>query len=186
MKRKLVSLVLSMVILMSCLPFVGLSVAAQAQGTAVTVADAPSVAVGEELTFTVQVDSAGAQLNAFAVVLGEAFDDDVFAFVSAEWLIEGVLCDVDAEKLNAVIAFNEPTAVSGDVLSFTLKAKSDLAATTEVTVCASVQGEEEIAFTTSGFGDGAYRRRAVHRNQQGNYFHGVRDGGRYPQAGYFR
>lgn len=87
-------------------------------------ASASAVRAGEEVTFTVSVYGVG--LQSMALQLGETFDSRQFTFVSGKWLVDGLLSDVDADKLNAVIAFSKKTTLDNEaVFTFTLRARED-------------------------------------------------------------
>ncbi|MBQ8684321.1 MAG: hypothetical protein IJ518_07395 [Clostridia bacterium] len=134
--KKWLALVLATLMLVMAFPIAALA-AEDAPNAAIYVGDAVTEAVaapGEELTFTVSVANA-ANITAVAYAFGSAYDAEAFSFVSGEWLLEGKLADVDAEKLNAVITFEEAADVSGDIFRFVLAAQD-----VEATAAYAVQG----------------------------------------------
>ena len=117
--KKLIALLLCLLLMAVSLP-----VAAEGEPTVVTtVASATTLQRGDTLTLTVKVENSP-KVSTLALAMGDAWDKNVFEFVSAEWLISGAtLKNVDEIKYNAVILYSKPRSFDGDVLEIQLKVK---------------------------------------------------------------
>ncbi|MDO4810612.1 MAG: cohesin domain-containing protein [Eubacteriales bacterium] len=116
--KKITSILLSLVLMYS------LCVTAFASGAALSVsASASQVKQGESVTVTVALSGAD---NAKSMALTFSYDKDRFTMTSGQWLLSGaVLSDVNTSDGEAAIAYSNETNMNGNVLSFTLQAKTD-------------------------------------------------------------
>ena len=117
--KKPVAILLCLLLMAASLP-----VAAEGEPAVVTtVASATTLQRGDALTLTVKVENSP-NVTAMLVAMGNAWDQTVFEFVSAKWLIAGeLLKDVDTTKLNAVFMAKKARSFDGDVLQVELKVK---------------------------------------------------------------
>ena len=150
--KKTIPILLAIVLVISVvLGSVPVLADATASGATLSVTASTATAKpGDEVTFTVALDCDAVQ--AMAIKIGDSFDASVFEFVSAEWLISGVLADVDTAALNAAIAFSAIQAVTEDVLRFTLRVKEDVEpADTTVNMQSVLKVQaEQVAVTSVG------------------------------------
>ena len=83
-----------------------------------------SVKNGESFTVTVNLTDSGAIKS---MALSIFFDDDAFLVVDGTWLNHnGEIADFNKETKDAAIAFKDEVNFSGEIFSFTLKAKKTL------------------------------------------------------------
>lgn len=110
-------------ILLVILTAAALCLPASAAGSAAVYAGSATVKPGGQVTFTVTVSASG--LRSIAVI--PTYDQNTFELVSGQWLVNGTLKDFSVAEGNGVIAFDSATNLNGEVLRFTLKAKSGAA-----------------------------------------------------------
>lgn len=71
------------------------------------------------------------------------FDDDAFLVVDGTWLNHnGEIADFNKETKDAAIAFKDEVNFSGEIFSFTLKAKKDLVIIKDVIMVEAVLKNE--------------------------------------------
>ena len=108
-----------------CLLLAGaaLAVAAEEPAVVTTVASATTLQRGDILTLTVKVENSPT-VTTLAFAMGKAWDNDVFEFVSAKWLVGGaMLQNVDTDKYNAVALYSKARVFDGEILQIELKVK---------------------------------------------------------------
>lgn len=99
-----------------------------------------SVKNGESFTVTVKLTDSGAIKS---MALSIFFDDDAFLVVDGTWLNHnGEIADFNKETKDAAIAFKDEVNFSGEIFSFTLKAKKDLVIIKDVIMVEAVLKNE--------------------------------------------
>ncbi len=147
MKKHLILLLLSAALLL------GLTLPAAAAGAIVTTtASTATVEQEGEITFIVTVKDSP-QMTAIAMDMTESWDEAVFEFVSAEWLLpDALLQDVDDAMHTAVLAYATAKDPNGDVFRFTLRVREDAPlGDTEIKATAVIKNlSEDIVCTAVG------------------------------------
>ena len=83
------------------------------------------VTSGHEVSFSVSIADVAAKSLSIKVL----FDPEVFEYIEGSWLIDGVIRSIDANH-HAVIAWEDPFSLDGEVLTFKLRAKCTAETTT--------------------------------------------------------
>lgn len=118
--------------------------AAEQSVSAVTTVKSDEICAGEEVTLGLTLSEA-VQVNALVLDFATAYDHDVFEWVEGAWsdaLELSAMTDVNAEKEVAAILNQTSVLAEGEIFTFTLRVKDDVACETLTAVEVAVSGAD--------------------------------------------